>query len=231
VLSDLTLTLAISLLWLSTLAFIVFYLWRLRAVTKEYMEARGIVEGIVTTFKRRYDQLSTGMQQLRTQVSSTQLKTQEMVDAAAHLSRRVEDTLAFLEKAKTGDKGLMQSVTALQEDVKQLREMQKNIQSKLSSISNPTPAPSSRSEISKADSAMSIDSKLTDTENIVLQFLITEGPKTARQVEAKIGRTREHTARLMKKLWEEGYIERETHKIPFTYRVAGALRNLEKPST
>ena len=41
----------------------------------------------------------------------------------------------------------------------------------------------------------------------------------------KIGKTREHTSRLMKKLWQEGYIERDTNSIPFIYR---PTKELEK---
>jgi len=40
-----------------------------------------------------------------------------------------------------------------------------------------------------------------------------------------VGLSREHTARLMKKLYEEGYLERETGKIPFRY---SAKQELEK---
>ena len=35
----------------------------------------------------------------------------------------------------------------------------------------------------------------------------------------RISLSREHTARLMKKLYEKGYLERETGKIPFRYTV------------
>jgi predicted HTH transcriptional regulator len=58
---------------------------------------------------------------------------------------------------------------------------------------------------------------LTDTEIMVLEMLLTEGPKTAPEIKERISLSREHTARLMKKLYEEGYLERETGKIPFRY--------------
>jgi DNA-binding MarR family transcriptional regulator len=66
--------------------------------------------------------------------------------------------------------------------------------------------------------------ELTETENQIIQFLLIEGPKTAPEVERKIEKTREHTARLMKKLWQEGFIERDTHRIPFVYRVNEKLK-------
>jgi len=69
---------------------------------------------------------------------------------------------------------------------------------------------------------------LTDTELAVLEMLSTEGPKTAPEIKERVKLSREHTARLMKKLYEEGYLERETGKIPFKYRVKEEMGKLLK---
>ena len=65
---------------------------------------------------------------------------------------------------------------------------------------------------------------LTDTEVIVLEMLSTEGSKTAPEIKEKVQLSREHTARLMKKLYEEGYLERETRKIPFRYSIKKEMK-------
>ena len=75
----------------------------------------------------------------------------------------------------------------------------------------------------KRDKAMAA---LTDTEIVVLEFLSAEGSKTAPEIKEKVKLSREHTARLMKKLYEEGYLERETGKIPFKYSVKKEMENL-----
>ena len=49
--------------------------------------------------------------------------------------------------------------------------------------------------------------------------LITEKPMTSRDIQITIGRTREHTSRLMKKLFEEGYVDRNMQTKPFTYYI------------
>lgn len=77
----------------------------------------------------------------------------------------------------------------------------------------------------RRDKAMSA---LTDTEVAVLELLATEGAKTAPEIRDKIGLSREHTARLMKKLYEEGYLERETGKIPFRYSVKKEMEKFLK---
>jgi predicted transcriptional regulator len=49
--------------------------------------------------------------------------------------------------------------------------------------------------------------------------LITEKPMTSRDIQITIGRTREHTSRMMKKLFEEGLVERNMQTKPFTYHI------------
>ena len=49
--------------------------------------------------------------------------------------------------------------------------------------------------------------------------LITEKSMTSRDIQVTIGRTREHTSRMMKKLFEEGYVERNMKTKPFTYYI------------
>jgi len=54
--------------------------------------------------------------------------------------------------------------------------------------------------------------------------LLMEGPKTSRQIEGLIGRSREHTARLMKKLFEMGYVTRDMASKPYTYTITDSGR-------
>jgi archaellum component FlaC len=75
----------------------------------------------------------------------------------------------------------------------------------------------------KRDKAMAA---LTDTEISVLEMLSNEGAKTAPAIKEKVHLSREHTARLMKKLYEEGYLEREAGKIPFRYTIKKEMANL-----
>jgi predicted transcriptional regulator len=62
--------------------------------------------------------------------------------------------------------------------------------------------------------------------------LLAEKPRTSREVQHAIGRTREHTARLMKKLTESGLVSRDTNSKPFRYGIteAGQARLREKPA-
>jgi len=50
--------------------------------------------------------------------------------------------------------------------------------------------------------------------------LITEKPMTSRDIKDRCGgRSREHVSRLMKKLFDDGFVERNTAKRPYTYSI------------
>jgi len=70
----------------------------------------------------------------------------------------------------------------------------------------------------------SLASITTPTELQVLAMLANEGPKSAPEIGRVVGRSREHTARLMKKLYEEGYIRRDQTRIPFRYSVVERVK-------
>jgi len=63
----------------------------------------------------------------------------------------------------------------------------------------------------------SLNSITTPTELQVLTLLVSQGPKSAPEIGKSVGRSREHTARLMKKLFDEGYVRRDQTRIPFRY--------------
>ncbi len=49
--------------------------------------------------------------------------------------------------------------------------------------------------------------------------LITDKSMTSRDIQNASQRSREHTSRLMKKLFQDGYVERNTRTKPFTYSI------------
>jgi len=49
--------------------------------------------------------------------------------------------------------------------------------------------------------------------------LITNKAMTSRDIQITLKKSREHTSRLMKKLFEEGYVQRNTESKPYTYSI------------
>ena len=65
------------------------------------------------------------------------------------------------------------------------------------------------------------------TTDYILKLLI-ERPRTSREVQLAIGRTREHTARLMKKLHDLGFVNRDITTKPFRYNITDAGQEMLK---
>ena len=48
---------------------------------------------------------------------------------------------------------------------------------------------------------------------------ITQGPMTSRDIEVTFGKSREHVSRLMKKLFEDGFVARDASARPYRYTI------------
>jgi hypothetical protein len=58
----------------------------------------------------------------------------------------------------------------------------------------------------------------TETEVKVL-LLLAKGPRTSAQIKDEVGRSREHTARLMKALFDRGLVVRNDRNKPYVYEI------------
>jgi hypothetical protein len=88
-----------------------------------------------------------------------------------------------------------------------------------------------RTAISEGD----VLAALTPTERSTLEILRVEGAKGAPELGKRLSKSREHTSRLMKKLYMEGYVSRESSRAPFRYKlndvVRSALESAARPIT
>jgi CRP-like cAMP-binding protein len=85
-----------------------------------------------------------------------------------------------------------------------------------------------------------VSEPVTVTQNVIIEKnvnsttdyifkLLAERPRSSREVQLAIGRTREHTARLMKKLHDLGLVSRDINTKPFHYNITNAgLEKLKK---
>jgi hypothetical protein len=64
----------------------------------------------------------------------------------------------------------------------------------------------------------------TETENRVLR-LLADGPKNSAQIKEEVGRSREHTARLMKALFDRGLVVRNDRNKPYVYEITDSGRS------
>lgn len=66
---------------------------------------------------------------------------------------------------------------------------------------------------------------VTQTELVALTVLV-DGPKTPKEIQRVTGKSREHVARIMKKVFEGGYVVRDASKKPYVYSLTDSGRSL-----
>jgi DNA-binding CsgD family transcriptional regulator len=81
-----------------------------------------------------------------------------------------------------------------------------------------------RNNVDLSMSAENVLSSLTPTERQILQILADGRAKGAPDLGVRLNKSREHMARLMKKLYFEGYVNRESNRSPFKYTLNDKLR-------
>lgn len=75
--------------------------------------------------------------------------------------------------------------------------------------------------------AASTISRHPDSYNGTMDFILKmlmEKPRTSREIQHSVGRTREHTSRLMKKLYDSKLVIRDSNSKPFKYSITDAGR-------
>ena len=206
------------------------YYKQLRRVQREYEKAGQVVEDIVLSFNRQIRQEADKLELVAYKVEAVSSKS----DNALRKAEEVDKKLLPLESkigVALGDREKL--LTKLDEVDKKMRDTavsQEALTAKISVIEEQarqlSMIPEAKIEAVipiKRDKALA---PLTETELSVLEMLSLEGPKTAPEIKEKVKLSREHTARLMKKLYESGYLERETGKIPFKYSVKKEMEKL-----
>lgn len=199
-------------------------------IKREYKEAKAAFNDIILSFSRELARVTENLENVVFKIEASSARSEEALNKAT----KVEDKLKALdEKVSEPLKNwseIASQVTNLEKQICDITASHKELMSKVSLLeeriqrSQSLPEPGIETVIPiKREKALA---HLTDTELTVLEMLATEGPKTAPEIKDRIKLSREHTARLMKKLYEEGYLERDASKTPFKYSVKKEMENL-----
>jgi hypothetical protein len=212
-----------------TISSAILYYKQVRKIQVEYEKAKSVIEDVVLSFNR----------ELRKEVDRTELVAYKVEGNAAkadNIGKRIDALEKTVESVKIQaapssekEQTLSLEVSNINSRIASLEALQEAVKTKVSGIEEEmqkfVSIPEMRNEPAiqiRRDKALAA---LTDTEISVLEMLVNEGSKTAPEIKERVKLSREHTARLMKKLYEEGYLERETGKIPFRY---SAKKEMEK---
>jgi DNA-binding MarR family transcriptional regulator len=172
----------------------------------------GTVEGGLKT-------MSNEMEKLKISIDRSQLSDLVLLERLQKAEALVRESLNLTKQAIEASNEAKETPTTNNE-----RHVVASSQSTVPSSIAAEEAAISRRILAPAGELGSLSSITTPTELQVLAMLANEGPKSAPEIGRVVGRSREHTARLMKKLYEEGYIRRDQTRIPFRYSVVERVK-------
>jgi len=222
----------IGVLLAATIGASVEYYRQIRKAQKEYEKAKEAVEEIVLSFNRELKREADKLEIVAYRVEGITSKADAGLKRVESIEKKVEPFESQIKAIAENSADMLARVTDVDEKMRDVEVSHETLKAKIAGVEEQVQkfflVPEGRSEPVipiKRDKAMAA---LTDTELAVLEVLSMEGAKTAPEIKDRVHLSREHTARLMKKLYEEGYVERETGKIPFKYSIKKEMAKLLK---
>ena len=208
------------------------YYRQIRKAKKEYEKAREAVEDIVLSFNRELKREADRLELVAYKVEGSAAKADTSLKRVDNIEKKIAPIENQLSAISENDVDILSKISDVGTKMLNIETSQQTLKTKIIEVEVQVQKLSEVPEMKhepvmpiKRDKAMAA---LTDTEVTVLEMLSAEGSKTAPEIKDRIRLSREHTARLMKKLYEKGYLERETGKIPFRYSVKKEMKKFLK---
>jgi len=202
---------------------ILLYYRRVRKAQEKYDEAKDIVKDIVISFNNQLRRLEEHVRLIGHRLEFLSAKSEDITGITDQLKKhdtQLSDITSKVDTALALKEQLLPQIEKLNERIDKIAKAQENMAQR---ISKPPEVQLKGVIPIKRERALA---QLTATELRVLEILTNEGQKTAPAIKNQIGLTREHTARLMKKLYEKGYVERDETKTPYAYRIKEEMRKI-----
>ena len=172
-------------------------------VRSQLQFANNIIESVASDYSRRLKEFDKAFAELRLAIDILGQKMQETVHSrnTSPVEQVIDGHLKTMTSHDTSQQGINTEGT------------QTNV------LTNITPSAS----ISTRNHGSDLADTRSETIYHVLR-LLSENDRTSREIQHAIGKSREHTSRLLKRLYEAGLINRETNSKPFKYSISDAVR-------
>jgi TolA-binding protein len=176
------------------------------------VEAKSVVSDIVVSFNKQMQRQEEQVDKVSYKVEALSKRSEDMTAKLENVETQITNIAKFTEVSEA-EKKLNVDIEDMKKRIDDVAKAQEEITKQVLEI----PEANIEAVIPiKREHALA---PLTETELRVLEIIAEAGEKTAPEIKDLIKLTREHTARLVKKLYEEGYLERNTAKTPYAYRV------------
>jgi len=207
-----------------TAAITVLYYRRIKEVKARYEEAKDVVGDVVVSFNKQLQRQEEMLEKTSYRMEGFSAKSENVWAKVEELGKQTNDLASKVASSSEAQGLLLKDI----EEVKVGLESVKKTQAELAKHVSETPEAKIEAAIPiKREHALA---PLTETELCVLEFIAEGGEKTAPEIRDLTKMTREHSARLVKKLYEDGYLERNIEKTPYRYRVKDEMLKVLKKS-
>jgi len=179
----------------------------------EYEDSKDAVRNITFGFSRQVKRMESNLERIERDTLQAKYMANE---ALSNRQDNSEATLAGLEKVKELSNrvtGIEESIETMKKDLNKLASQPRVIQS--TQVDAPIPV--------QGDDILA---ELTETELEVLKMIVDTGEGTVPEIKEIIDKTREHTARVLKKLYDKGFVDRNTRSMPYRYSIRKEIRDL-----
>ncbi len=198
-------------MWVSTsfvigMASVIFYV-NLKAFHKKsaYHTDNSVVEAVVSEYTSRLEEFVKIIGELKVKIDTVELRLQ-------HITLQTSDYATDMTLG-TSRETISQSKSQLQEHQSPVSDVMVSTKSQLQEHQPTTITPPTIATTEKSNPNMH-----HSTLDYVLKLLVEES-RTSREIQNAIGRTREHTSRLMRKLYESNLVSRDNSNKPFKYNI------------
>src|SRR3990170_7744903 len=188
-----------------------------------YREAKQMLSAMIGSLSRRIEE-----NEALTKEVSEQLQILSASQARLGVEGQMaenERLLGFMQNWMGNVKRVIEKVDGLQKNLKSVEQEIQDMRIRVDQMVLPG-GQSARAPVAPLG-VVTEDTltKLTPTEKTVLELLVT-GPKAGPEIGRLMAKSREHTARLMKSLFEQGFVEREANRQPYEYRLNEKVREV-----
>ena len=199
----------------TTIASFIYYK-RISQAQEEYEESRDIVRGITNGFTRQILRLTAAISGFEIDASDAQRMAAQALEASR---MAVEASKSGVDERKLLAQRFEGTENSIEEIRKEIRELSKRSVPLVRAVPLDAPIPLQQRDV--------LD-QLTPTEFDVLTLINEMGEGSVPEIRERIQKTREHTARLLKKLFDKGFIDRNTNSMPYRYHLRKEIVELVK---
>jgi len=190
------------------------YISRIKEARAEYENSRDIVRSITFGFSRQLKKVASMISSAERSATEANFVASEAMKTGTEAIEAVRENSEKVSQLSDKQDETEKTITSLREEIQNLAR-RRPVVAGGPSVDAPIPL--------RRDAVLD---QLTPTEMEVLMLIEEVGEASGPAIRERVNKTREHTARLLKKLFDSGFIDRNTSGMPYRYSVRKEIREL-----